>query len=304
MGRRTPSQRNNPPMMLHHITMHVSNLAHTIELLDAFGFTCVVRDAHEAWVQAPNAYLHLCHDHTITPNDHNFTDAGISHICIQTPDMRQALRTLRAHGARPLSQPINLGTGHWYLYVRLPDGDIIEIEGVPYAPTDATPWLAHVALVSTDLPRISTFYQQLTATTLRNGQRIGPNPRFDTGMQLHDVQMIPAWVVGANLTIECWQFFQPQTHAIPHTPYAYRAIGLVVADVATACHTAVTLGAERIAESPHAATLRDPDGNTLTLTHPTALPPALTTYADATIIARINSAWRPLDATIRWEDVS
>lgn len=288
-------------MMLHHITMHVSNLADTIDLLGAFGFACVAHTPHTAWIQAPNAYLQLHHDPTIIPQDHNFTDSGISHICIQTPDMRHARRVLLQHGARPLSDPINLGTGHWYLYARLPDGDIIEIEGVPYAPPTASPWLAHVALVSQNIPRLANFYQQLTATTYRGGQTLGPNPRFDTGTQLHAVQMMACWMVGLNLTIEGWQFLNPVTrNPSPHT-YAYRAMGFVVDDVPQSCQHAVARGATIATTSAHDARLYDPDGNVFTLIHHDMLDPVLTSYHDPHIIARINALWRPLDPQQTWE---
>lgn len=288
-------------MMLHHVTMHVSNLAHTVDLLDAFGFACVMRETHAAWIQAPNTYLHLRHDSSIIPTDHNFTDGGISHICIQTPDMHQAIRILRAHAARPLSDPINLGTGHWYLYARLPDGDIIEIEGVPYAPAGTTPWLAHVALVSTDVTRISDFYRQLTTGIVRGGHTVGPNPRFDTGLQLPHAQMIPCWVVGGNLTIECWQFLNPPSHARRTPPYAYREIGFVCANPQTCAQQAIRYGATLVATSAEVVYLHDPDGNLIALTHVQAVKPQLATYADPQIIARINAHWQPLDPQHTWE---
>ena len=288
-------------MYLHHVVIHVRNLSHIIEFLGAFGFACVHQTHDDAWVQTPNAYLHLVVDARITASDHPFTDRGISHICIQTPDMRHAIQLLHHHGLRPLSLPVNLGTGHWYVYARLPDGDIIEIEGVPYAPTGTQPWLAHVALVSTDVARIADFYRLLTATTLRGGHTIGPNPRFDTGLQLTAAQMIPCWLVGLNLTIECWQFLNPPSQAHPGTAYAYREIGLVSTDPHTMYLHAVAHGATLVARTDTTVCMHDPDGNRVTLTHVNALPPFLRTYTDPTIIARINAHWQPLDPQHTWE---
>jgi len=288
-------------MHLHHVTIHVTQLSQTVDLLCDFGFVCVHHTAASAWIQAPNAYIHVIADTHITPHDYPFTDGGISHICIQTPDMRQALHVLQHHRARPLSAPINLGTGHWYLYARLPDGDIIEIEGVPYAPAGTTPWLAHVALVSTNVTRLTDFYRQLTQGTVRGGHTVGPNPRFDTGLQLQHAQMIPCWVVGGNLTIECWQFLNPPSQARRTTPYAYRAIGFVCADPHTLGQQAISYGATLVATNDEGVHLHDPDGNSISLTHVHAVAPDCATYTDPHIIARINAHWQPLDPQHTWE---
>jgi len=286
----------------HHIHIRLRQLTPFLAMLNDFGFNTVTHHATEAWIRTPNAYVHLSQSATVPPPPPDFTQAGISHLCIQTPDMHQALRILQRHGALPLSPPVNLGTGHWYLYARTPSGDILEIEGVPYAQTEPAPWLAHVALVSSDVARLADFYQPLTGTTRRGGQPIGPNPRFDEVLQRPAARMIPIWLVGLNVTIELWQFLEPATRATtaPAT-YGYHTIGLTVSDVARWCDHASTIGATCHYQSTTDALLSDPDGNTLRVTQSDHAQPALQTCPDLAIIARVNAQWRPLDAALRWE---
>lgn len=286
----------------HHIDIRLRHLAPLLALLDDFGFQNITHDANEAWVRTPNAYLHLTQSATVAPPTDDFTGAGISHLCIQTPNMRHALSILARHNARPLSEPVNLGTGHWYVYARTPGGDIIEIEGVPYAPTEATPWLAHVAIVSGDVVRLADFYQQLTGTSRRGGQAIGPNPRFDVVLQRHEARMIPIWLVGLNVTMEFWQFLHPAT--APTTApanYGYHTIGLTVNDVPIWCAQAIKAGATCYSQSATHALLSDPDGNMLQVTQTDAALPSLHACPDLAIIARINALWRPFDASVSWE---
>jgi catechol 2,3-dioxygenase-like lactoylglutathione lyase family enzyme len=60
--------------------------------------------------------------------------AGIRHICLQQ-DLSDSLYDgfVRA-GAASHSRPSGLGTGNSYVYIRDPEGNIIELEGVPWAP--------------------------------------------------------------------------------------------------------------------------------------------------------------------------
>jgi hypothetical protein len=286
----------------HHVDIQLRTLAPFCTMLGDFGFHTVTHDASEAWLRTPNAYLHLVQSDILPAPQHDFTCAGISHLCIQTADMRQALTILHRHGAQPLSDPVNLGTGHWYLYARTPGGDIIEIEGVPYAPpTEPSPWLAHVALVSGDVVRLADFYQQLTGTTRRGGHPIGPNPRFDEVLQQPAARMIPIWLVGLNVTIELWQFLNPTTQQTTTAAYGYRALAMTVDDVTDWCAQAVRLGAQCHTQTDTHALLSDPDGNVLQITHTDAALPPLHTCPDLAVIARINALWRPFDATISWE---
>lgn len=289
-------------MAVHHIHIRLRQLTPLLAMLNDFGFTTVTHGTSEAWIRTPNAYLRLSQSDTVPMPPSDFTQAGISHLCIQTPDMHQALRILQRHGAHPLSEPINLGTGHWYLYARTPGGDIVEIEGVPYAPTEPTPWIAHVALVSCDVVRLADFYHALTGTTRRGGHTIGPNPRFDDVLQHPAARMIPIWLVGLNVTIELWQFLSPVTRPVtPPSAYGYHALGLTVSDVAEWCARASDAGAVVHHQSVAEALLSDPDGNMLHLTQAAVAQPALHDCSDLAIIARVNALWRPFDAALRWE---
>jgi hypothetical protein len=113
--------------------------------------------------------------------------------------------------------------------------------------------------------------------------------------------MIPCWVVGGNLTIECWQFLNPPSQARRTTPYAYRAIGFVCADPHTRGQQAISYGATLVATNDAGVHLHDPDGNSISLTHVHAVAPDCATYTDPDIIARINAHWQPLDPQQAWE---
>ena len=58
-------------------------------------------------------------------------DVGITHICLVVADVHEAYRRLLAAGAEPISEPIAIdtgaNTGAWGLYVRDPDGIVLEL---------------------------------------------------------------------------------------------------------------------------------------------------------------------------------
>jgi catechol 2,3-dioxygenase-like lactoylglutathione lyase family enzyme len=58
-------------------------------------------------------------------------DVGITHLCLVVADIHDAFRRLVAAGAEPFSDPIRIDTGAnagaWGLYVRDPDGIILEL---------------------------------------------------------------------------------------------------------------------------------------------------------------------------------
>ena len=73
------------------------------------------------------------------------------------------------------------------------------------------PWLAHVAIATPDIERLAGFYHGLLGGERRGGQKIGPNPLYDQITGLQNVEVIPTWIVGANITLELWQYLHPPT---------------------------------------------------------------------------------------------
>lgn len=146
--------------------------------------------------------------------------AGIRHICLQQ-DLSDAMYDhFLAAGAASHARPSGLGTGNSYVYIRDPEGNIIELEGVPWAPAAADrPWLAHTAIVSPDMPRLLAFYAMLTGQETTRQGSFGPDPKFDRVAGMADVRFDGGWLRLSNAELEFWQYHQPQT-----TPAARRAL--------------------------------------------------------------------------------
>ena len=62
---------------------------------------------------------------------HEPADVGITHVCLLVDDIQDARRRLVGAGAEPFSTPVPIDTGAnaggWALYVRDPDGIVLEL---------------------------------------------------------------------------------------------------------------------------------------------------------------------------------
>ena len=62
---------------------------------------------------------------------HEPADVGITHVCVLVDDIHDARRRLVDAGAEPFSDPVPIDTGAnsggWDLYVRDPDGIVLEL---------------------------------------------------------------------------------------------------------------------------------------------------------------------------------
>jgi catechol 2,3-dioxygenase-like lactoylglutathione lyase family enzyme len=62
---------------------------------------------------------------------HDPADVGITHVCVLVDDIHDARRRLVDAGAEPFSDPVPIDTGAnsggWGLYVRDPDGIVLEL---------------------------------------------------------------------------------------------------------------------------------------------------------------------------------
>lgn len=138
--------------------------------------------------------------------------AGIRHICLQTEISDALYDAMIAAGASSHARPAGLGTGNSYVYIRDSEGNLLELEGVPWAPAEISrPWFAHTAIVTPDIERLSGFYSMLTGTEVVRQARFGPDPKFDIVAGIEGVRFAGAWMRLANAEIEFWQYFDPPT---------------------------------------------------------------------------------------------
>lgn len=144
--------------------------------------------------------------------------AGIRHICLQTAISDRLYDSLVAAGASTHARPSGLGTGNSYVYIRDPEGNLIELEGTPWAPDAAVrPWFAHTALVTPDIERLTGFYAMLTGVDIHRNGSFGPDAKFDLVGGLSQARFHGAWLRLPNAELEFWQYLHPAT-----TPAARR----------------------------------------------------------------------------------
>jgi catechol 2,3-dioxygenase-like lactoylglutathione lyase family enzyme len=263
---------------IHHTGLTVLDLGAAITYWTAcFGFALVARfepqlGAHSAFLTGPTGHLKL------TEFDRNagasaprreVHEAGLRHACLQTKDANALFNLCTDHGMRWHARPAGLGTGQLYAYVRDPEENIIEIEGVPWAPAHDAPWYAHAAIVTPDIDRLTAFYEELTGTAVHNRGNFGPHRAFDRVAGLEGIVFRGAWIRLANASLEFWQYDTPRTTPTPRRHPAAPGWSHVCFEVESALAAHARLAAAGIAldaapaESPLGTsfTAYDPDGN-------------------------------------------
>jgi catechol 2,3-dioxygenase-like lactoylglutathione lyase family enzyme len=229
-------------------------------------------------------------------------EAGITHICIQTPAGEAALASLSGAGARFPHGLTSLGGDFRYGYGRIVDELIIEVEETAAAP-DAGPesWIGHVAFATPDMDRLTGFYEALTGLRRHGGQRLTGHAAYDRITGLKDVDVTAAWIQGMNIGLEFWSYANP-----PTTPRAddrpvheagYSHVCFETDDVESDLARAIAAGgrphsAVQDLGSARVAYLRDPDGNIVELLQWSASAAALSvdTLAAPDVLARLNVA--------------
>ena len=174
---------------------------------DAFAITPEQPEAGDAPVvcllAGPNAYLKLLSPPQFSPRTNAGPDPihrpGIRHFCVQNNDCTLLEQAVYANKGSLIAPPLDLGTGNQYAYARDPEGNIMEIEGLPYAPAGEPTWFGHVAIVTRDMDAAVTFYSAL----------FGPGPQFDRMGGLTGAQIEGAWLPTGNILLELWQFHAP-----------------------------------------------------------------------------------------------
>lgn len=209
--------------------------------------------------------------------DRDVYTAGIRHICLQTGISDALFDGLLAVGASAHARPAGLGTGNSYCYIRDPEGNLLELEGTPWAPAAATrPWFAHTALVTPDIERLSGFYAMLTGVGIHQRGSFGPDRKFDIVAGIENLRFEGAWLRLANAELEFWQYKQPATSSVARRNAAEMGWNHLCfesddidADHARLVAAGVELhGAPMTLGDARVAFGRDPDGNIFELLQP------------------------------------
>ena len=172
-----------------------------------------VDGAAQCLLAGPNAYLKLISSPQSSPRGNATPDPinrpGIRHFCVQNNDCAILEQAVYANKGSLIAPPLDLGTGNQYAYARDPEGNIMEIEGLPYATADEPTWMGHVAIVTRNMDAAVAFYSALFAAEPNSRSRFGPGPLFDRMGGLKDVQIEGAWLPTGNILLELWQFHAP-----------------------------------------------------------------------------------------------
>lgn len=285
---------------LHHIGLGVAHLDNAIEFYKrVFGFSTVSRytlDADSplrgslnagnaaieiALIAGPNGYIECA---TMAPATRctaeprpQINQSGIRHFCIQNRDCDMLAEGVKgAHGSL-FADPLDLGTGNQYAYARDGEGNIIEIEGLPYAPGDQPTWMGHVAIVTPDLDRMIAFYSNILDSGLQSRAMVGPGPQSDKMGGLQNAQLEGAWLPTTNMLLEFWQFhapeFPPTEAQTTMLDLGFTHICLETDDLEHDIARMINAGAAIISDPVETYNVRiqfarDPDGNIVELLEP------------------------------------
>jgi catechol 2,3-dioxygenase-like lactoylglutathione lyase family enzyme len=234
--------------------------------------------ARHCLLAGPNAYLKLISAKIFPPLVETRSDPihrpGIRHFCVQNNDCALLEQAVYANKGSLIAPPLDLGTGNQYAYARDPEGNIMEIEGLPYAPLGEPTWFGHVAIVTRDMDAAVAFYSALFAAEPNSRGRFGPGPQFDRMGGLVDARIEGAWLPAGNMQLELWQFHAPKyprdraPRDFSDPGYSHICLETDALDVDAA--RLVALGGDlisEVAENEHARSIyaRDPEGNVIKL---------------------------------------
>ena len=251
-----------------------------------------------------NGYLLLAAPHwppgAPAAQDNPINRAGFRHFCAQNFDCAVLAKAVAAGGGSLIAPPLDLGTGNQYAYARDGEGNIMEIEGLPYVPPAEPTWLGHMALVTRDMGRAATFYAALLGRGVKHRSRVGPGVQFDTMGGLRNAQLEGAWLPAGNLQLELWQFHAPPSppEAAPRQLFdpGYSHLCLESDDLAADTALLARLGGAIVGEVVEAGGLRaqfgrDGEGNLLQLIElsGTARALAIAALADSEASLRIEA---------------
>jgi catechol 2,3-dioxygenase-like lactoylglutathione lyase family enzyme len=255
-------------LAIHHLAVNAHDASHLARLYgEGAGFRPV--EGRDRWIAAPNAFLGLQRGAgaiTDAQRGRRVCDPGITHFCIQSGDGEGLWRRMSKAGLAFNSRPVALGTGAIYAYGRDAECNVIETEGVGDAETSVPPWIAHVALCTPDLERLTDFYGKLIGRPAHHRGTYS-NPLFEQITGLPDVEVSAAWIMTDNMILELWRYHNPPT--LPAPPLddgapGYRHIGFVAENLTSECDRLEAAGVtltEAEFDGLQAAEGVDPEGN-------------------------------------------
>ena len=160
----------------------------------------------------PNAGLRLLPG-AAAPLRRAVSEAGITHVCLQSTAIQGLQQAHAEAGARFHSPLVDLGTGFLYSYARDTEHNVIELEGVAPVWADPQPWLAHVNLACADIWQQAAFYAALLGSTAARSPRLRGDTRLDQIADLQGVELRMAWIDARNMQVELIQYTQPAAQA-------------------------------------------------------------------------------------------
>ncbi len=267
---------------LHHVGRVVHDLEHTARQLHAMSGWPITslaagddplvagRDVQaSARAEGPNGWIELVGVAAPAGRRREVNEPGVTHAGIQTGSIEQVADRASTAGIVSHADPVELGTGFQYLYVRDAEQLVTEIEGAPHAPADLEPWLVHGAIATPDVDRLRAAYEDLIGSPALNTARLRGHAAVDRLSALSDVDITGTWVPLTNAKVEIWQFHNPPTGAPEQPDYETPGTGHLAfesddlhADLARAKAAGFTVEDEPAGTDRLEMTrLRDPDGN-------------------------------------------
>lgn len=264
-----------------------TNLRKPVGLEQQSGFAHVPRKV--AVLQSANARLELVQfagAEKLPPSPMPIPGPGITHVCYQSPAGVAIYEKVKAAGGSVVSRgngPVDRGFGIRYTYLRDPDNLLFETEQLDKPKFTDSLWVGHVALVTPDIDRLVTFYQNLLGTPPANRvDNIKNSPKLDDIANIDGLRLRGAWFKVGNMQLEIWQFENPvtpqPTQPVPFTQIGYGQIGFEVSDLPADYARLNAQGVKFLsqpvsADGASAVYFRDPDGNLLCLISPKANAP-------------------------------
>jgi catechol 2,3-dioxygenase-like lactoylglutathione lyase family enzyme len=282
---------------IHHVRINVHDIVRAVRFYLDLGLPVIPLSPSSALVLAPNAGILLIHAPDAALQSPEVHALGWRHLCLQVPTMASTIATCGAHAITMLSEPVDLRTGHLYVYGRDCDNTLIEIEEVPYTPHNYPSWLGHIACVSNDVVNLKQFYADFIGGEVVDPGVIGPNPAYDRVVGFNQTRLNPVWIKRLNLTIELWQFVHPLSpHRQIRTDDAlgYHAVALTSDDIEADIRRCVALGGTLHTKTPTYAILTDCDNNRIDVYAPDDLfIRACGTWLHPTLLHDNAKHWRP-----------
>lgn len=208
-------------------------------------------------------------------------EPGITHVCVRMAQGRGGFERFLGAGAVPHHpEPVGLGTGIHYAYLRDHEQAVVELEQLPVErftachADDGHAWLAHVGLATTRIDELTAFYAEILGPPVVRVD-FEPREQFDQIADLPGVALRwTSWLNDSDFKLELWQYDSPRpTEDCVTREFAepgWSHLAFEVDDIDAERARLVALGAEFDAPVVHGALGaltfgRDPQGTLLEL---------------------------------------